>query len=223
MVEEFVSFFEQLLGTNSSVTSLESINDMFPIQVFDFHRTNMISSVSSKEVTQATFSIGEDKAPGPDGYSTKLFKEAWGIVGAEVSKAVKDFFIQGRLLKEINATNIALIPKMENLESLRSRGGGDLNPLDFEIERAKQLRKEKKQADFEKSMANTRIVNPNVENQENENENTLEGNAMGGAAVVRRALKDYSSPTIDGCYSSIRRPPVQANNFEIKPAIIQMI
>ena len=38
-----------------------------------------------------------------------------------------------------------------------------------------------------------------------------------------RPLKDYVVPTINGARSSIARPAVQANNFEIKPAIIQMI
>ncbi|KAL5543361.1 hypothetical protein UlMin_007145 [Ulmus minor] len=43
----------------------------------------------------------------------------------------------------------------------------------------------------------------------------------GGDAVPNRALKDYSIPNVG--ISSIQRPPIQANNFEIKPAIIQMI
>ena len=39
--------------------------------------------------------------------------------------------------------------------------------------------------------------------------------------VPNRALKDYFVPNVG--VSSIRRPPIQANNFEIKPTIIQMI
>ncbi|KAL5541132.1 hypothetical protein UlMin_044349 [Ulmus minor] len=42
-----------------------------------------------------------------------------------------------------------------------------------------------------------------------------------GGAVPNRALKDYSIPNVG--ISSIQRPPIQANNFEIKPVIIQMI
>ncbi|GLU23925.1 hypothetical protein SLE2022_398990 [Rubroshorea leprosula] len=38
-----------------------------------------------------------------------------------------------------------------------------------------------------------------------------------------RTLKEYASPSIEGTVSSIRRPAIQANNFEIKPATIQMI
>ncbi|KAL9441093.1 hypothetical protein AB3S75_019710 [Citrus x aurantiifolia] len=38
-----------------------------------------------------------------------------------------------------------------------------------------------------------------------------------------RPLRDYAVPIVNGARSSIARPVVQANNFEIKPAIIQMI
>jgi len=38
-----------------------------------------------------------------------------------------------------------------------------------------------------------------------------------------RPLRDYAMPSMEGAESSIKRPPIQANNFEIKPAIIQMI
>ncbi|KAL0319977.1 UNVERIFIED_CONTAM: hypothetical protein Sradi_5259200 [Sesamum radiatum] len=41
--------------------------------------------------------------------------------------------------------------------------------------------------------------------------------------VEERPMMEYSFPTADGIISSIAKPPVQANNFEIKPAIIQII
>ncbi|XP_052204046.1 uncharacterized protein LOC127809323 [Diospyros lotus] len=40
---------------------------------------------------------------------------------------------------------------------------------------------------------------------------------------AQKSLSDYASPSVDGIASSIRRPIVQANNFEIKPSIIQMM
>ena len=43
----------------------------------------------------------------------------------------------------------------------------------------------------------------------------------GDNGVPNRALKDYFVPNVG--VSSIRRPPIQANNFEIKSVIIQMI
>ncbi|KAL0315339.1 UNVERIFIED_CONTAM: hypothetical protein Sradi_5412100 [Sesamum radiatum] len=41
--------------------------------------------------------------------------------------------------------------------------------------------------------------------------------------VVERPMMEYSFPTADGTISSIVKPAVEANNFEIKPAIIQII
>ena len=39
----------------------------------------------------------------------------------------------------------------------------------------------------------------------------------------RRALRDYAAPNVAGTISGIRRPTIQANNFEIKPSFIQMV
>ncbi|KAL0455800.1 UNVERIFIED_CONTAM: hypothetical protein Slati_0919200 [Sesamum latifolium] len=41
--------------------------------------------------------------------------------------------------------------------------------------------------------------------------------------VVERPMMEYSFPTADGTISSIVKPSVEANNFEIKPVIIQII
>ena len=70
--------------------------------------------------------------------------------------------------------------------------------FDPEIERTlHQLKKEKKKE------ANTSLSN--MADQE------------------QKVLRDYATPSVNGATSSIRRPAIQANNFEIKPAIIQMI
>ncbi|KAK4407908.1 putative ribonuclease H protein [Sesamum angolense] len=55
--------------------------------------------------------LGEDKAPGPDGYSSGFYKAAWPVIGDEVVKAILEFFTTGRLLKQVNTTVLALIPK----------------------------------------------------------------------------------------------------------------
>lgn len=46
----------------------------------------------------AIFSILGDKSPGPDGFGTHFFKEAWAIVGADIIGAVMDFFNTIKLL-----------------------------------------------------------------------------------------------------------------------------
>ncbi|GKA24834.1 putative reverse transcriptase domain, reverse transcriptase zinc-binding domain protein, partial [Tanacetum coccineum] len=62
----------------------------------------------------AMFSMGDDKSPGPDGYTVAFFKEAWEIIATDVTDAVREFFTNGKLLKELNHTIIALIPKIQS-------------------------------------------------------------------------------------------------------------
>ena len=44
-----------------------------------------------------------------------------------------------------------------------------------------------------------------------------------GAENPRRTLMEYAQPSIDGIASCIRKPQVQANNFELKPSYVNMI
>nr|GMD99336.1 B3 domain-containing transcription repressor VAL2 [Ipomoea batatas] len=55
--------------------------------------------------------MGDEKAPGPDGFTAGFFKANWDIVGSLVVEAVKEFFLTGKLLKQWNNTCLALIPK----------------------------------------------------------------------------------------------------------------
>ncbi|KAL2235698.1 UNVERIFIED_CONTAM: hypothetical protein Sindi_1302000 [Sesamum indicum] len=73
--------------------------------------SSLLVPFTPADVKQAVFDIDEDKALGPDGYSSGFFEAAWPIVGHEVYSAVLDFFNTGRLLKHINTTLLALIPK----------------------------------------------------------------------------------------------------------------
>ncbi|KAL0432997.1 UNVERIFIED_CONTAM: hypothetical protein Slati_2634000 [Sesamum latifolium] len=41
--------------------------------------------------------------------------------------------------------------------------------------------------------------------------------------IVERPMMEYSFPTADGTISNIVKPSVEANNFKIKPSIIQII
>nr|GEW04135.1 putative RNA-directed DNA polymerase, eukaryota, reverse transcriptase zinc-binding domain protein [Tanacetum cinerariifolium] len=49
---------------------------------------------------------------GPDGFTTAFFKKSWDVVGGDITYAIRDFFSNGKLLKELNHTIIALIPKV---------------------------------------------------------------------------------------------------------------
>jgi len=45
----------------------------------------------------------------------------------------------------------------------------------------------------------------------------------GGGGDQRRTLRDFVTPGVQGIASSIARPIVDANNFELIPALISMV
>ncbi|KAL0282163.1 UNVERIFIED_CONTAM: hypothetical protein Sradi_7269500 [Sesamum radiatum] len=73
----------------------------------------LIAAVTMSEVKDAVFDISSDSAPGPDGYTSLFFKAAWPEIGNEICAAVIEFFQSGKLLKQINATLLTLIPKVQ--------------------------------------------------------------------------------------------------------------
>ncbi|WVZ08241.1 hypothetical protein V8G54_021587 [Vigna mungo] len=50
-----------------------------------------------------------------------------------------------------------------------------------------------------------------------------ETSTMAVEQPLRRTLRDYAMPNPNSYQGSIVRPPIQANNFEIKPALLQVI
>eukprot|EP00253_Pinus_taeda_P014528 PITA_14528 len=65
------------------------------------------------EVEEAVNSMRNDKAPGPDGFTINFYKACRHIVKQEVWDVVEDSRRSGSILKSINSTFIALIPKVE--------------------------------------------------------------------------------------------------------------
>nr|GEW31422.1 hypothetical protein [Tanacetum cinerariifolium] len=107
----FVQHYEKFLGTDMACDEL-NYDGLFQKQVSEQACSFMIRPLTNSEIKTAMFSIGGDKALGLDGYTSAFFKKGWDILGQDVCKAVHDFFINGHLLKEINHTFIALIPKV---------------------------------------------------------------------------------------------------------------
>ncbi|GJY45630.1 putative RNA-directed DNA polymerase, eukaryota, reverse transcriptase zinc-binding domain protein [Tanacetum coccineum] len=109
--EFFVSHYEQFLGSSMQCEDLD-ITDLFLNRVTDASNDFMVHDISNDEIKAAMFEIGDDRIPGLDGYTSCFFKKGWDIVGGDVCNAVRDFFSNGQILKEINLTFLALIPKV---------------------------------------------------------------------------------------------------------------
>ncbi|GLT58540.1 hypothetical protein SLA2020_314260 [Shorea laevis] len=76
----------------------------------------LCSLVSDDEIRSVVFQLGAFKAPGVDGFLGCFFQQHWELVGPDVCKAVRHFFEQGFMLREMNKTKIVLVPKTKNPE-----------------------------------------------------------------------------------------------------------
>ncbi|XP_048430549.1 uncharacterized protein LOC125472766 [Pyrus x bretschneideri] len=76
------------------------------------HNELLLKPIENIEIWDAVKRIGALKAPGPNG----IGHECWDIIKDSVSVMVKEFFENCTILRLIDHTNIALIPKVENPE-----------------------------------------------------------------------------------------------------------
>ncbi|KAL0398047.1 UNVERIFIED_CONTAM: hypothetical protein Scaly_0253100 [Sesamum calycinum] len=70
------------------------------------------------EVTQALFSMSPLKSPGPDGMPPLFYQKFWHVVRSDVISCVLSFLNHFSLPSGFNATNIVLIPKCKQPQSL---------------------------------------------------------------------------------------------------------
>ena len=73
----------------------------------------LLHPFSSTEIREALFQMHPTKAPGPDGMNALFYQKFWHIMGHDVSEAILEFLHSGQMLKSINYTHIALIPKLK--------------------------------------------------------------------------------------------------------------
>lgn len=69
----------------------------------------LLAEYTRKEVKDAIFSIKTTKSHGP-GYTSGFFRDAWDTVEEEVTYAILEVMTNGKMLGQLNATVITLIP-----------------------------------------------------------------------------------------------------------------
>jgi hypothetical protein len=74
----------------------------------------LLMEFTADEVQQALNQMYPTKAPGPDGMPALFYQTYWEIVGPEVTQAVLSILHSGYMLRKINYTHIALIPKIKD-------------------------------------------------------------------------------------------------------------
>ncbi|VFQ82076.1 unnamed protein product [Cuscuta campestris] len=114
IVKEFIHYFTQLFGCTVPIQQLDwSVFFEGPC-LATMDATHLTKEVEIQEVREALYSIGNNKSPGPNGYTAAFFKEIWNIAGQTLFEAVSEFFRSGKLLKQFNHVIVVLIPKVKD-------------------------------------------------------------------------------------------------------------
>lgn len=118
---EVVEFYKTLLGSaNSNISggSVELLQSILHTFLNFDGQHELIKPITAEEIKATMFSLNGNKAPRPDGHTSEFSKTSWSIVGAEVTEAILNFFSNSKMLKEVNATNITLVPKSPNANKM---------------------------------------------------------------------------------------------------------
>lgn len=118
--KEIIMFYQPLMGSDADSLPMvdRDIIHRGPVLGHDV-QTQLCNSISAEEVKGALFSMDSLKAPGIDGYNVHFFKKTWSILGNDIFDVVCDFFSTAMLPKQINFTNVTLLPKVNNASSVK--------------------------------------------------------------------------------------------------------
>ena len=71
----------------------------------------MLLLPSHEEITRVLLRLTSNKAPGPDGFTSGFYKEAWDIGGSEVITSILQLFTSSYLPTAANSKILSLVPK----------------------------------------------------------------------------------------------------------------
>lgn len=117
--EHCVEYFSELLGSEQEPQMLiqEDMDLLLPYRCSQAQKISLEKQFTKEEIRSAFFSLPRNKTCEPDGFPAEFFTGCWSIIGPEVTEAVEEFFSSGIMLKQWNATNLVLIPKISNASS----------------------------------------------------------------------------------------------------------
>nr|GEY29426.1 hypothetical protein [Tanacetum cinerariifolium] len=75
-------------GKSVHVSMIQDIDNLFKVKLNKEEAMSMVEDVSDAEIKKAMFQIDDNKAPGPDGFSSHFYKKAWNAIGEDVCKAI---------------------------------------------------------------------------------------------------------------------------------------
>lgn len=89
-----VHFHEDLVDKSSpNLRHVDIVALTNDVQLQEFNKNQLIQPIQDPEIWEALKGIGENKAPGIDGFTSKFFKSTWEVTKIDVQEDIHDFFI----------------------------------------------------------------------------------------------------------------------------------
>ncbi|XP_010480531.1 PREDICTED: uncharacterized protein LOC104759285 [Camelina sativa] len=112
-VEYFMDMF-----SSSNPEGFEELLDGMSTRVTEGMNRALTAPISAAEIKRAAFKVQGDSAPGADGWTGIFFKRYWKIIGKDIISEVQGFFNSGTMPADWNHTQICLIPKTTNVNTM---------------------------------------------------------------------------------------------------------
>lgn len=116
VTQHYLNLFESKRG------NMNVVLNCIPHSITQEQNRLLMRKVNKEEVRLALFSMNPDKSPGPDGMSSGIYQHFWDIIGSDIVAFCDHVVSEGALPKNVNKTQVVLIPKRskpENLSELR--------------------------------------------------------------------------------------------------------
>eukprot|EP00253_Pinus_taeda_P023063 PITA_23063 len=112
---EFLNYFKQMnQEPNINITeAIDNIIRHITRIITEDHNTLLLKPISLQEVESAVNQLKAGKAPGPDGFTSNFLQHFWDLIKWEVWQVVEESRTLQWMYPGMNATFIALIPKVE--------------------------------------------------------------------------------------------------------------
>nr|KYP38810.1 Transposon TX1 uncharacterized [Cajanus cajan] len=117
-LEALTTRFYSNLFTDSGRYEPYCLTNSFP-ELPQHDKDKLAIPLTQQEIFTALKRMGGLKAPGPYGFNALFYQTQWQTVGPSICELLTSIFDDPTKVAEINKTFIALIPKVDNITSLR--------------------------------------------------------------------------------------------------------
>ncbi|XP_045810455.1 uncharacterized protein LOC123904892 [Trifolium pratense] len=112
------NYYKALFADEGNALNWYQTKITFP-QLNDEDLQMIRGDITNEEVKRAVFNMSPWKAPGPDGFPAGFYQKSWKIVGQSVCDFVKQVWSNPLCVRDVNYTDICLIPKVDQPESIQ--------------------------------------------------------------------------------------------------------